>query len=139
MSIRVGMIGAGAIADDHCVSINRYPGAEVVAVSDVSKDRCEALKRKYNMPRSYAKWQDLLADLIPVKVFRFGRKSGEYEVVKPENVRLPHRYESRQANWLDAILGKDKPICTVGQALTVQQILDGVYESSASGKEVRIR
>jgi predicted dehydrogenase len=79
------------------------------------------------------------ADLIPVKVFRSGKNAGEYEVVKPENVQVPHRYENRQANWLDAILGKDKPICTVEQALVVQKILDGVYESSASGKEVRIR
>jgi predicted dehydrogenase len=79
------------------------------------------------------------ADLIPVKVFRSGKKAGEYEVVKPENVRIPHRYENRQANWLDAILGKDKPICTVEQALVVQKILDGIYASSASGKEVRIR
>lgn len=351
MSIRVGMIGAGAIADDHCLSINRYPGAEVVAVADISGKRSAEVKRKYNLARSYEKWQDLVADpgieavvialpnalhapvslaalkagkhvllekpfalnyreakqvadtakkmrkvfmlgmnlrfwpevqslraivargdlgeiyhakaywyrrtgspkfgtwfvnkklagggcmldigvhfldlalylsdnwkpvsvsgkvytkfgnrgigeggwgksdrnakltfdvddfatgfikfsngmtlelnvswvlhqeqenrnniqlfgtkagadLIPVKIFRFGKKRGEYEVVKPENVRIPHRYENRQANWLDAILKKDKPICTVGQALAVQQILDGIYESSASGKEVRIR
>ena len=351
MTIRVGMIGAGAIADDHCQSVNRYPGAEVVAVADISKERREELKRKYNMARSYGKWQDLVADgeidavaiaipnalhapvslaalhagkhvlldkpfalnyreakqvadaaktmrkvfmlgmnlrfwqetqslraivargdlgeiyhvkaywyrrmgspkfgtwfvnkklagggcmldigvhfldlslyltdnwkpvsvsgkvytkfgnrgigeggwgksdrntkllfdvddfatglvkfgngmtlelnvswvlhqeqdnrnniqlfgteagadLIPVKVFRFGKQPGEYEVVKPENVRIPHRYENRQANWLDTILGKDKPICTVEQALVVQKVLDGIYESSATGKDVRIR
>ena len=351
MKIRVGMIGAGAIADDHCTGVNQYPGAEVVAVADVSRVRREAVKQKYNMARAYGKWEDLVADpqidaviialptalhapvsvaalkagkhvllekpfalnyreakqvvdtarrmrrvfmlgmnirfwpevqalraivergdlgeiyhakaywyrrmgspkfgtwfvnkklagggcmldigvhfldlalfltgnwkpvsvsgqvytkfgnrgigeggwgqsdrnpklafdvddfatglvrfsngmtlelniswvlhqeqenrnniqifgtdagadLIPVKLFRFGKKSGEYEVVKPEHVRIPHRYTNRQANWLDAILGKDKPICTAEQALVVQQVLDGIYESSATGKEVRIR
>ena len=351
MTIRVGMIGAGAIADDHCTSVSKYQGAELVAVSDISRERRETVKQKYGMARAYEKWQDLVADsdvdavmialpnalhapvsvaalkagkhvllekpfalsyreakqvadtakkmrkvfmlgmnlrfwpevqslrtiaqrgdlgeiyhakaywyrrtgspkmgtwfvnkklagggcmldlgvhfldlalyitdnwkptcvsgqvytkfgnrgigegfwgksdcdpklqfdvddfatglvkfqngmtleinvswvlhqeqenrnniqlygteagadLIPVKVFRSGKNAGEYEVVKPENVRIPHRYENRQANWLDAIPGKDKPICTVEQALVVQKILDGIYESSASGKEIRIR
>jgi predicted dehydrogenase len=56
-----------------------------------------------------------------------------------QNVKIPHRYENRQFNWLDAILGKDKPLCTMEQSLVVQQILDAVYASSASGREVRIR
>lgn len=351
MTIRVGMIGAGAIANDHCHQISNYKGAEVVAVADLSKERREELKTKYNMGKAYEKWQDLVADrqidavaialpnslhapvsigalkagkhvlldkpfalsyreakdvvdtakknrkvlmlgmnqryrddsqslralvergelgdiyhakaywcrrtgspkfgtwfvnkqlagggcmldigvhfldlalfltdnwkpvsvsgkvyttfgnrglgeggwgksdrnpkikfdvddfatglikfkndmtlelnvswvlhqetgdrnniqlygteagaeLAPLKLFRFGKKQGEYEVVQPQNVKIPHRYANRQVNWLDAILGKDKPLCTVEQSLVVQQILDGIYASSASGKEVRIR
>jgi len=30
-------------------------------------------------------------------------------------------------------------MCTVSQALVVQQILDAVYQSSRTGREVRIR
>jgi len=47
------MIGAGAIADDHCTDVNQYPGAEVVAVADSSKERREAVQRKYNMAKAY--------------------------------------------------------------------------------------
>jgi predicted dehydrogenase len=79
------------------------------------------------------------ASLAPLKLFRQAKRTGEYEVVAPQNVKIPHRYENRQFNWLDAILGKDKPVCTMDQALVVQRILDAIYASSASGKEVRLR
>lgn len=53
-------------------------------------------------------------------------------------MKIPHRYEHGQFNWLDAILGKDKPLCTMEQSLVVQRLLDAIYESSASGREVRL-
>ncbi|MEI8243493.1 MAG: Gfo/Idh/MocA family oxidoreductase [bacterium] len=81
---------------------------------------------------------DAGAELAPLKLFRQSAKPGEYEVVAPQNVKIPHRFENRQFNWLDAIIGKDKPLCTVEQSLVVQKILDGIYASSASGREVRL-
>jgi predicted dehydrogenase len=78
------------------------------------------------------------ATFSPLKLFRPGKVAKEYEVVAPQNVKIPHRFENRQANWMDAILGKDKPLCTMAQTLVVQQILDAVYRSSTTGREVRI-
>jgi len=78
------------------------------------------------------------AVLAPTKIFRHSSKAGEYEVVMPQNVKVEPRYDSRQTNWLDAILGRAKPLCTLDQALTVQKVLDGIYASSHSGKEVRL-
>ena len=78
------------------------------------------------------------ASLAPTKVFRRSQAPGEYEVVTRQGVKIPHRYVSRQANWLDAIARKDKPLCTVAQALVVQRILDGIYASSATRREVRL-
>jgi predicted dehydrogenase len=79
------------------------------------------------------------ASLAPLKLFRQTKRTGEYEVVVPQNVKIPHRYENRQFNWLDAILGKDKPLCTLEQSLVVQRILDAIYASSARGREIRLR
>jgi predicted dehydrogenase len=79
------------------------------------------------------------ASLAPLKLFRQAKQTGEFEVVQPQNVKIPHRYANRQANWLDVILGKDKPLATVEQSLMVQRVLDAVYASSASGREVRIK
>jgi predicted dehydrogenase len=76
--------------------------------------------------------------LAPLKIFHPSRRKGEYDVVSPQNVKIPHPYENRHANWLDAILGKDKPLCTMEQALVVQKIIDAVYASSASGREIRL-
>jgi len=78
------------------------------------------------------------AKLFPMKLFRFA-KNGEYEVVEPQNVKVADMRRERVFDWLDAIERKRKPICTLDQALTVQKVLDAVYKSSATGREVRIR
>lgn len=73
------------------------------------------------------------------KVFRYGKKAGEYEVVAPQNVAVRHPHHNRHVHWLDVICRKAKADCTMEQALTVQKILDGIYASSKTGKEQRIR
>lgn len=73
------------------------------------------------------------------KLYRYGRKDGEYEVVEPQGVKIPCPHGSRQKNWLDAILGNAKPMVTLKEALVVQQILDAIYQSSKSGKEVKLK
>jgi len=62
MTINVGMIGAGAIADDHCNAINRYNGAAVTAVAEINPERREGLQKKHAIAKGYEKWQDLVAD-----------------------------------------------------------------------------
>jgi len=78
------------------------------------------------------------ASLFPAKVCRFGKKKGEYEVVEPQGVQGPCPSANRFENWIDTILKKVKPACTAQEALAVQKILDGIYKSSKTGKEVRI-
>lgn len=73
------------------------------------------------------------------RIYRSGRKKGEYEVVEPQNVAIPLPHANRQMNWIDAILKQAKPLCTLQQALLIQQILDAVYKSSQTGREVRIK
>ncbi len=79
------------------------------------------------------------ASAFPAKVFRYGKKKGEYEVVEPQNVKPVHSAPNRQINWLNVILKKEKPVCTIQQAIAVQKILDAIYKSSETGKEVRIK
>ncbi len=79
------------------------------------------------------------ASLSPLEIYRFGKKKGEYEVVQPQGVSLPDLRDNRHHDWLDMISRKRKAICTLEQALTVQKVLDAIYKSSATGREVRIR
>lgn len=78
------------------------------------------------------------AGLYPAELYRYGKEPGEYEVVEgPEGtVDMPH--ENRFHNFINALLGKEEPCVGVDEALAVQRILDGIYASCASGKEVRI-
>ncbi len=73
------------------------------------------------------------------KLFKWGRKKGEYNVTEVQGVKPIYAHANRQHNWINAILGKEKLCCTMDQALAVQKILDAVYESSKTGREVRIK
>ena len=79
------------------------------------------------------------ASVWPARLYRPGKKPGEYEIVEPQGVALPYPHGNRFMNWIDTILRKDKPMCTPAEALAVQKILDAIYASSDSGKEVRIK
>lgn len=79
------------------------------------------------------------AAVNPCKVFRFGKNPGEYEAVEPQGVKVPCPHGNRHVNWIDVILGKDKPLATPEQSLVVQKIIDGVYKSSETGREVSIK
>lgn len=79
------------------------------------------------------------AALSPAKLFRFGKEKGEYEVVVPQGVALRYPHMNRFHNWIDAIAGDDELEVKPEQALAVQRILDAIYQSSETGREVRIR
>lgn len=79
------------------------------------------------------------ASIKPARVYRFGKNKGEYEVVEPQNITIDRPHCNRQIDWIDGILKRRKPACTLEESLTVQKILDAIYKSSETGKEVRIR
>jgi myo-inositol 2-dehydrogenase / D-chiro-inositol 1-dehydrogenase len=58
-SIRVGMIGAGWIAQEHRRVLDSLPDAELVAVCDLDKERAEALAESAGA-RAYLDWHELL-------------------------------------------------------------------------------
>lgn len=76
------------------------------------------------------------ADALKGKIFRYGKEAGEYEVVEPQNVTLRHPRLNRQYHWLDVIAGLDEPDIKVEESLVVQSILDAIYESAKTGREV---
>jgi predicted dehydrogenase len=73
-------------------------------------------------------------------ICRFARTPGEYEVVMPQDVKLKFPGGgSRGTNWIGVILGEAKQECTLQQSIAVQKILDAVYASSRTGREIRIK
>jgi predicted dehydrogenase len=79
---------------------------------------------------------DAGALLPPLQIFRQSRRG--YAV---ENVRLdePPRVEvNRMIHFVDCLLGKAEPYVKPTESLAVQKILDAIYTSAKSGREVRI-
>ena len=72
------------------------------------------------------------------EMYRFGAEGG-YEVVQGLPAGdLPTVSGSRFTNFIGACLGEHEPEVTVPQALAVQAIIDAIYESSRSGRDVAI-
>jgi predicted dehydrogenase len=73
--------------------------------------------------------------LYPARLFRPG-PSG-YETVHLAGIKTPYP-EDRVQHFVNAVLEGKKPMIPVEESLKVQQVLDAIYTSSATGKEVRL-
>lgn len=49
-------------------------------------------------------------------------------------IRFPHC--SRVHHFINVLLGEEQPLVSLAQALAVQRVLDGIYESSVTGREI---
>jgi predicted dehydrogenase len=74
--------------------------------------------------------------LPPLKLSRPGKYGYSNELVKlvPTPVN-----PNRMVHFIDVLLGRAKPFVRPEESLAVQKILDAIYASAASGREVRIR
>lgn len=62
---------------------------------------------------------------------------GGYRIVQQAPTPpLPAPHCSRAHHFVNVLLGDEQPLVSVDEALAVQQILDAIYESAASGREV---
>ena len=60
--VRVGVIGAGAIAPTHCEGILLHEDATILAIADTHEGRAVVLQQRYNIRKRYTSAADLLAD-----------------------------------------------------------------------------
>ena len=74
--------------------------------------------------------------LPPVKLFRQTRKGYAAETI---DTRPSPVHTNRMVHFIDCLLGKAKPFVKPSESLAVQRILDAIYVSAATGREVRIR
>jgi predicted dehydrogenase len=73
--------------------------------------------------------------LHPARMFRNGASG--YETVHLASLKVPHA-EDRMHHFVSCVLENKKPLVSLEESLKVQKILDAIYASSATGKEVRV-
>lgn len=73
--------------------------------------------------------------LYPAKLFRNGPLG--YETIQLSALKVPLP-EDRIQHFVNCVLDDKKPAVTVEESLKVQRILDAIYTSSSTGKEVRL-
>lgn len=79
------------------------------------------------------------ATLRPARIFRAGTSPlASYEVIDDVKAPMAFPHQDRFHNFINALRGEEKLCAPAEQALVVQKILDGIAESSRTGKEVRL-
>lgn len=72
----------------------------------------------------------------PLQLFRPGRSGYCVETIRP----LPPRVSpDRMVHFINVLLGREEPHVRPEESLAVQQILDAIYRSAATDREVRVR
>jgi predicted dehydrogenase len=71
----------------------------------------------------------------PLRWYRPGVDGYEITQLAPVGGYVP---ENRMAHFIDVVQGKAKPFVPPRQSLAIQRILDGIYESAKTGREVRL-
>jgi myo-inositol 2-dehydrogenase / D-chiro-inositol 1-dehydrogenase len=141
-SIRVGMIGAGWIAQEHRRVLDSLPDAELVAVCDVDKERAETLAESAGA-RAYLDWHELLdaEDLGALIVCTPPRVHREPAIAALER-RLPVYLEkpiartAEDAAEIVAAAERTGTVCAIGyqwHALDLLDELPGLLEGQQIG------
>ena len=66
-------------------------------------------------------------------------EGNEYRIVQnPRAPAIAYPHCSRAEHFINVLLGDEAPIINIEQSLAVQRVLDGIYESAATGKEIRL-
>jgi predicted dehydrogenase len=73
--------------------------------------------------------------LYPAKLFRNGANG--YETIQLAALKVPYP-EDRVHHFVEAVLAGKKPLVTMEESLKLQRVLDAIYTSSTTGKEVRL-
>jgi predicted dehydrogenase len=66
-------------------------------------------------------------------------EGNEYRIIQnPTAPAIAYPHCSRVEHFINVLLGDETPIINIAQSLAVQRVLDGIYESATTGKEVQL-
>jgi predicted dehydrogenase len=76
---------------------------------------------------------------VMLNPLRLLRSTKQGYITEEIEAKTPLANENRMVHFIDALLGKVELYVKPSESLAVQKILDGIYQSAATGREVRIR
>lgn len=81
-TMRVGIIGAGWIAEKAAITLNGLKECECYAIASRSLEKAEAFAQKWNMPKAYGSYAELIADEEVDLIYVATPHSHHYDVTK---------------------------------------------------------
>ena len=80
--MKVGIIGTGWIAEKAAITLNGLKACEAYAVGSRSQDTADAFAKKWNIPRAYGSYSELIADPDVDLIYVGTPHSHHYDVTK---------------------------------------------------------
>ena len=80
--MKVGIIGTGWIAEKAAITLNGLKECEAYAVGSRSQDKADAFAKKWNIPRAYGSYSELIADPDVDLIYVGTPHSHHYDVTK---------------------------------------------------------
>ena len=80
--MRVGIIGTGWIAEKAAITLNELTECETYAVGSRSQETADAFAKKWNIPRAYGSYSELIADPEVDLIYVGTPHSHHYDVTK---------------------------------------------------------
>ena len=100
--LNVGMVGVGCISGIYLENFaNTFKNVKLIAVCDLIRERAEAAKEKYNVPKIYDTMEELFADPEIDIVLNLTRPYQHYEVSRAALLAGKHVYSEKPlgADW----------------------------------------
>jgi predicted dehydrogenase len=137
--VRIGIIGAGWIAEQHVTTLQRLDGVEVVAVCDLDQGRAAQLAGKGN---AYTDWRQLLSREKPDAVFVCTPPMSHREVAVAALEQGLHVYLEKpiargleDARAIVEAAARSRGVCAIGYQWRGVEVLDDLRQA-ISGQEV---
>ena len=111
--VRIGLVGAGNIANTHMTNYQNVTDAEVVAICDIDKGKAERLAKKYGVEKFYGSIEEMIAsetlDAVDVCVWNVNHaKCAIYAMEQGLHVicEKPMAYNAEEAAEMKAVSEK---------------------------------
>lgn len=143
MSVKVGIIGAGGIANWHLEHLKKIKDVQIIAIADIVKENAINLSKKYG-GNVYLDYHEMLnsekLDAVYICIPPYAHTDQEILVAKkkiPFFVEKPIHLSLEKAKEIGKIIEKNKVITAVGYQLRYQDIIDKIKEI-IKGKKIGI-
>jgi predicted dehydrogenase len=119
--------------EDYCVALLRMESGRTIAleVSWAAYHASDVRERGVDLYGT-----DAGLSLFPARLFRTG--SSGYETIHLAQTKLPYS-EDRVHHFVTCVLEGKRPLVSIDESYKIQQVLDAIYASALSGKEVRLK
>lgn len=123
--------------DDFATALIRFRNGSTLSL-DASWAMHQAESERFNV---MLHGSAAAAGCFPGEIYQFpnARAAGpERRALSELSLPLAYSHESSYWNFVNHLLGDEELCVSLSQALTVQRVLDAIYESASTGKEVQL-